>query len=1709
MVRGKKANNATSAGVRVISMLLCAAMLFSVTGLTVRAAGNETDVEDSGYITEQPSEQAATTEQSPEPENTGDPEETEQSAEKLFGEGAMYLEEFLEKHPDAKVIGGWSETMTMSAATKTVEANYFSFTVRTVATDGTPTTTEYADFNALKADYPNVDAAWAGVPVGNYNADHYPVINGWQVSNITVNSVALSALGFVTVDGEDKIFVSAGGNGSTVSAVLGENVKISVNYLPVEYNITYVVEVDGTVVLSETTDTWAGGPNGFKNLDGFFGSRRAAVTTDQWFGVDVTIPMGFYGHVFLNGTEVTGSDTNYLGEDQVYRWQTGNVSRTSGPDFFTLSGSYVSGDSSDVRVNTDQTVTLKLTKRTDYNDCPTLNPMAITGKLGSANNCPLNNNNSFTPIRSGTTWQLTLTETRISGATSYMMDSLEINGESINIPFLNSANGRAELKTSLSTGEEVIVAVTTDGGTLVNGTRYYHRTYSITVNNALRNVNITAISFTAFSSSAGTNPTFTMQTVTGAYVYYFRSDLGTGSGSWIALNQNDSRVGYTFTPTNSAALPEGAVGAVYPASGSYNLMFKAKDGYGWTKANNNDDPGSNITFGLNNPEGNELAGNLTNITYGGNGWYFAYLTQPSAQNVTDTYYLSIIAQALRYQVEYQDGLNSHINSDTLTNMLTVEADTVPQLNTNNDHYYTVPGNTNEYDSNSVTLDPDSPVATSSSTGQDVAFQGWVVVNSDGYPIDADGNVIQPESNGRYNAASLQILWPGSVVTVEYINGGATLVDADNRIYSIYLAAWWVEHSDEFTYYVTLHKTDSQGNTTNYLKPVNGKTGAELNGITMPGGNIAAGEYYDTLSGLGAYINRDIIFSSGDAVVRNWLKWNPCYKLDNTKNPVLSGSPDSFYYSSVSPNGEIAVWFVSTLGDLTVSKTVEGGADTETEFTIYVSFTLPENDSDTAVDESHYFGTEAPYKVTTTDGKTIDITEENGVYTAVLTLKHDESVTFELPDGTGYTVTEEDVTPTYLQPEKIIGSVTAGTTVYAEVVNAPGGGVLIEKSQTVNGTDASNSNVPVQVFDIITYSIHLTNRMEEGNTVKVVDPTPVGLTVLEDTISNEGSYDAATGTITWSIELDEGGEETLTFQVIVPLVEKETVFANTATVAFMNDDGENVDKQSNTVTAVAEPYWLSVTKTVVGQATDKADDKFIFNVTLTGDGVAESYQYITYEGTTPTTTATDIKTLVLDNGVGTIELTGGETALIYGLPAEVTYSVSEDTSGMTDYILTGSEGTSGTISVTPGRAAFTNTAVYDVTISKKVNSKNEDDFNKDFEFTVTLTLPDGLSAPQGGYSYIGGIIVDGVTAPVTGTVNEGTNTIHLKHGQSITIQGVPIGTVITAVEVLDTDSEFIYTVKDNSGDTGDGKVTIEAVGTAAENSRSINFINALKSGDLRINKIVPNYVIGDDTEFTFTVTLSDNTINETYGEYTFVDGVCSDITITVSVDSEDATRYIGSAVIEGLPDGVGYSIEETSAGTKYIPSWTNNTGSISSGTETVATCENVKTCVLVLEKVVTGNSASRTDPFDFKITLIGADEDALKNIKATYNDGKTDTEKELTFTNGSVDVELAHGQSIKIEGLPAGVSYKIEEIGASTYDTTISSTNAADDVESTDKAASGTVLEWSTGGTIVTFTNERNGSVPTDATIESLWLIPLMMAACTGVFALVLKKRRTA
>ena len=207
---------------------------------------------------------------------------------------------------------------------------------------------------------------------------------------------------------------------------------------------------------------------------------------------------------------------------------------------------------------------------------------------------------------------------------------------------------------------------------------------------------------------------------------------------------------------------------------------------------------------------------------------------------------------------------------------------------------------------------------------------------------------------------------------------------------------------------------------------------------------------------------------------------------------------------------------------------------------------------------------------------------------------------------------------------------------------------------------------------------------------------------------------------------------------------------------------------------------------------------------------------------------------------------------------------------------------------------------DLKVTKSVISSTASDHEKLFHFKVTLTNGNTISGTYGDMTFTAGVAE-----------------FDLKDTQSAVATGLPAGITFIVAED-DYATEFDTT---RSGENG----TIEA-----GKEKTASYVNTRREGDLSVEKNLQGEDGDPERAFEITVTLSDTTINGTYGEMKFADGVA---TFSIKADEKKTAK--------GLPAKIGYTVEESADQLYTLASSDNLNGTIAEGTEKAAHLVNKK------------------------------------------------------------------------------------------------------------------------------------------------------------------------
>ena len=195
------------------------------------------------------------------------------------------------------------------------------------------------------------------------------------------------------------------------------------------------------------------------------------------------------------------------------------------------------------------------------------------------------------------------------------------------------------------------------------------------------------------------------------------------------------------------------------------------------------------------------------------------------------------------------------------------------------------------------------------------------------------------------------------------------------------------------------------------------------------------------------------------------------------------------------------------------------------------------------------------------------------------------------------------------------------------------------------------------------------------------------------------------------------------------------------------------------------------------------------------------------------------------------------------------------------------------------------------------------------------------------------------------------------------------------------------------------------------------------GSLMVSKTVVGNAGSTTKEFSFTIKLDDSSINGTYGDMTFENGVAA-----------FTLKHNEKKTASDIPEGVAYEVTEEDANKNgYTTTSSGASGTILKDITAEAAFTNTKNKggtdgggpgkkygTLTVSKTVTGNTGDTTKAFSFTVKLDSS-------LSGTYGD--------MTFENGVAEFTLKHGESKTATKLPAGTHYTVTESDNGGYSVT--------------------------------------------------------------------------
>lgn len=184
--------------------------------------------------------------------------------------------------------------------------------------------------------------------------------------------------------------------------------------------------------------------------------------------------------------------------------------------------------------------------------------------------------------------------------------------------------------------------------------------------------------------------------------------------------------------------------------------------------------------------------------------------------------------------------------------------------------------------------------------------------------------------------------------------------------------------------------------------------------------------------------------------------------------------------------------------------------------------------------------------------------------------------------------------------------------------------------------------------------------------------------------------------------------------------------------------------------------------------------------------------------------------------------------------------------------------------------------------------------------------------------------------------------------------------------------------------------------------------------------------------------------------------------------------------------------------------------------------------LAFEKAVSGNQASKNKYFKFNVKLTAADgayepaddytfvvsgshSHELETDDATYKKEVINTANDFTTLTyaqlkAGKDVYLKTGQKLIIEDLPTGIGYKITETKED-YTPTIAVDNGDNEGFTADNDAATATDASLTENTVIKFTNNKDGAIPTGVIVAVAVPAALSLVGFIGVVTILIKRRK--
>ncbi len=419
---------------------------------------------------------------------------------------------------------------------------------------------------------------------------------------------------------------------------------------------------------------------------------------------------------------------------------------------------------------------------------------------------------------------------------------------------------------------------------------------------------------------------------------------------------------------------------------------------------------------------------------------------------------------------------------------------------------------------------------------------------------------------------------------------------------------------------------------------------------------------------------------------------------------------------------------------------------------------------------------------------------------------------------------------------------------------------------------------------------------------------------------------------------------------------------------------------------------------------------------------------------------DIIESTITPGTYAVKLLAGGYAIFTNIPLNNTsYSVTEDTSGLSSYWTGPEDAYTGSITGTTQVAVEVENS-YDgpdygsLVVVKNVTGSNADP-DQAFEITVVFALPQVTVASVSPISlddiqYSSDVDEDDLDL----TENpDGTYTFFLKDGESVRFYNIPMGVSYTATEEDSSNWPTGW-----SGPTNDEEDLAGTIDSTTEQTVTLDNTythqDGPEYGSLRVIKVVEEGASTTeefDIRVTFTLGQNNMTSDLELIDYNEEDLDIEDVlwagnTVTFYLSLAD-DEYVD---FSNIPMGVSYSVTEVLTDDQEAAGWDGPnsaaTGSIETTTRQTVTIYNEisgggggddpKYGSLKVIKNVSGDGASDTERFDITVTFEGS----TSNLnKINFSDGNTESD-------GVYEISLSDDEYVIFSNIPMGVSYTVSE-----------------------------------------------------------------------------------